>query len=226
MSLDPNSGRSLKESVSQMDDLQDRTHEKSQKTIEIQHPVTENSSSAKDIDYLFETIVGGGGWGQWIILVAQYPIGVVSGLPLLIQMFAAYEPRHRCHIPHCDPELENESNGAAHIPIQTPWLNYTLPNKYRSSEMFQQDENFDPCKMFQMAAHNEEQDMCLPSYFNNTSVQKCDEYVYDYSVFEETLTTKLNLVCDEESKVDCSIELPNLSMWLGKPAIISPKYSC
>ena len=58
--------------------------------------------TSKDIDYLLKNIIGGGGWGQWLILIAQYPIGVASGLPLLIQMFAAYEPRHRCFVPNCD----------------------------------------------------------------------------------------------------------------------------
>ena len=56
----------------------------------------------RDIDYLLDNVIGGGGWGQWIVLLCQLPIGIASGLPTLIHMFAAFEPRHRCYVPICE----------------------------------------------------------------------------------------------------------------------------
>merc|ERR1711876_10132 len=64
----------------------------------------------KDIDYLLDNVIGGGGWGQWIVLLCQLPIGIASGLPTLIHMFAAYEPRHRCVIPNCEDSSNKLSN--------------------------------------------------------------------------------------------------------------------
>ena len=63
---------------------------------------TTEGEKTNDIDFLLENFIGGGGWGQWFILICQFPIGMVSGLPILIQMFAAFEPRHRCFVPTCD----------------------------------------------------------------------------------------------------------------------------
>ena len=69
----------------------------------------EDDKKTNDIDYVLENIVGDGGWGQWMILICYFPIGIASGLPLLIQMFAAFEPRHRCFVPYCDdPHSSNK----------------------------------------------------------------------------------------------------------------------
>ena len=60
--------------------------------------------SKQDIDYIFENIVGGGGRWQWLFVVGcTFPIHLASCLPLLIHLFAAYEAKHRCYIPGCDP---------------------------------------------------------------------------------------------------------------------------
>ena len=52
--------------------------------------------SKKDLDYVLEEVVGGGGrwqWGKWLFLVPTY---LAMGAPaLLMQMFSAYTPTHR-----------------------------------------------------------------------------------------------------------------------------------
>ena len=39
------------------------------------------------------------------MVFAMWPITFAAGYPILIHMFTAYEPRHRCYIPGCDPEI-------------------------------------------------------------------------------------------------------------------------
>ena len=36
---------------------------------------------------------------------------------------------------------------------------------------------------------------CTPESFDNTSIVECQSFVYDTSLFSETLATKLDLVC-------------------------------
>ena len=83
-------------------------------------------------------------------------------------------------------------------------LNYlvtiTLPKEYSSAEMFGNDEKFNPCKMY--ALHETGIDSensgingaCHSESFDNGTVMACDSYVYDTSIFPETLTTSFNLV--------------------------------
>jgi hypothetical protein len=56
--------------------------------------------------------------------------------------------------------------------------------------MFKAAEAFDPCNMFEnMNPYN-----CQPESFDNSSIVACESFVYDLSIFPETLTTKLDLV--------------------------------
>ena len=157
---------------------------------------TVENEKTNDIDFLLENYIGGGGWGQWLILICQYPIGMASGLPILIQMFAAFEPRHRCFVPTCD-DSETTKNIA-----EAEFVQHAFPKEYGSSEMFREDESFDPCRRYELL--NETlglgQETCSAASFQNATAVKCDAYVYDTSVFTETLTTKFDLVCDNESR--------------------------
>ena len=162
-----------------------------------------------DIDSILENIVGTGGWGQWMILMFTFPIVMSSELPILIQMFAAYEPRHRCFVQNCDNGIENNA-------IQTDFIQYALPIEYGSNEIFREDENFDPCHMFEKAESNETtRNSCNANDFFNSSIVRCNGYVYDTSVFEQTLTTKFDLVCDEESKRRLLDTLMMLGLLIG-----------
>ena len=156
----------------------------------------ENMSKDKgsiDIDYLLENVIGDGGRGQWLIFLVQFPILIVSVIPWLTQMFSAYEPRHRCYIPTCDDSMNTTKNT-----IHNSFLEFALPKDYKSSEIFKEDENFDPCKMYKKIDNS--QPSCDADSFDNSSITKCTEFVYDDSEFIETLTTKFDLVCDEEYK--------------------------
>ncbi len=57
----------------------------------------------RDFDYILDEIVGGGGWWQWkkcLLFVPSYL--TVGNLPLLLHLFTAYTPPHRCLVEGCD----------------------------------------------------------------------------------------------------------------------------
>merc|ERR1719400_1382407 len=151
----------------------------------------------KDIDYLLDNVIGGGGWGQWIVLLCQLPIGIASGLPTLIHMFAAFEPRHRCYVPICE-DTSNPIVGNTSRSIHSEFVNYALPKEYGSSEILREDEKFNPCKRFEVV--DDSVTTCAASSFNTSSTVSCEQWVYDTTEFVETLTTNSNLVCDDEWK--------------------------
>ena len=153
----------------------------------------EEKTKPNDIDYLLDNVIGGGGWGQWVVLLCQLPIGIASGLPTLIHMFAAFEPRHRCFVPVCDKSSKNSSNT-----IQTSFVQFSLPKEYGSSEILRADEGFDPCKMYDTI--DDSTTTCSSPSFNTSSIINCNKWVYDTTEFTETLTTKEDLVCDDEWK--------------------------
>ena len=43
-------------------------------------------------------------------------------------------------------------------------------------------------------------DICMKENFNKNVTEPCQEYIYDNTYFDETLSIKFDLVCDEESK--------------------------
>ena len=156
----------------------------------------------RSIDYILDKIVGGGGWGQWIIVIAFHPILYCSVMPLIIHLFTAFEPRHRCYIPMCDNQTAS--------PVQELWVQFAIPTKHTSTEMLKSDEKFDPCNMYEMIG-----DSCKVESFNQSNVVPCKNYVYDTYNFEETLTTKLDLVCDQEPKRRFLSTIMMLGLMLG-----------
>ena len=56
-----------------------------------------------DFDYILDEIVGGGGWWQWKKCLLLIPSYLTNGvLPLLLHLFTAYTPPHRCFVDGCD----------------------------------------------------------------------------------------------------------------------------
>ena len=52
------------------------------------------------------------------------------------------------------------------------------------------NDRFDPCHMY----YPLDDSTCSNDTFNTTHEIRCEKYVYDDSIFEETLTSKLDLV--------------------------------
>lgn len=142
-----------------------------------------------DIDHILANIVGGAGKWQWTMVFAMWPITFAAGYPLLLHMFTAFAPRHRCFVPGCDNDNNNND-------IDADFKTYALPQEYDSSEIFI-TEKFDPCNMYERKIGS---DSCDADAFDNQTLVACHTFVYDHSLFPETLTTKLDLVCQQESK--------------------------
>ena len=49
-----------------------------------------------------------------------------------------------------------------------------------------------------VGGQDEAEDACVPDNFDRNLIVECQEHVYDASVFEETLATKLDIVCGRE----------------------------
>ena len=66
--------------------------------------------------------------------------------------------------------------------------------------MFGNNEKFDPCKMYALhetgivSENSITNVQCHSESFDNGTVMACESYVYDKSIFPETLTTSFNLV--------------------------------
>ena len=69
-----------------------------------------SSSAPKDLDYILDDLVGGGGRWQWTKMLFLIPVYVAMGTPLLLHMFTAYTPDHRCFVPGCDDINNNNNN--------------------------------------------------------------------------------------------------------------------
>jgi hypothetical protein len=102
-------------------------------------------------------------------------------------MFSAYAPRHRCFIPGCDTDWSNSPFKNA---IDASYTQFALPTEHQGTDMFKAAEAFDPCNMFE---HTNPYN-CQPESFDNSSIVACESFVYDLSIFPETLTTKWDLV--------------------------------
>ena len=136
--------------------------------------------TTKDIDYIFENIVGGGGKWQWYIMALIYPIVFTSAPPCVLHLFTAYLPDYRCSVPNCD---------FGDISIQADYLEFSVPKEYSSTEIFT-TAKFDPCHVYKV----KQSGFCIQEAFDNSTIETCEEFIYETDVFPETLTTKLNLV--------------------------------
>ena len=145
---------------------------------------SEDEVLGQDIDFIFENIVGGNSYWQWGTVLTLWPIAMVSGFPWLLHLFTSYEPKHRCFIPNCDTKSESG------VGFNATYLEFALPKSYNSTELLKVDEEFDPCRMNKVVIESS----CSQASFNVTDVVNCESYVYDDSVFQETLTSQLNLV--------------------------------
>jgi hypothetical protein len=91
-----------------------------------------SSATTKEFDYILESIVGGSGRWQWQKVLLLIPGWIATGGAgsLLIQMFSAYTPPHRCYVDGCDDQMELQE-------FKTEFLNFTVPKDDGGSNFLQ-----------------------------------------------------------------------------------------
>ena len=142
-------------------------------------------------DFLENNIGHVGRWqvGQFCLILLQT---VSSSLPFFLYFYSAFPSAHRCFVPICEEFPDNSSYHEA-------WTKFALPGTSSFEDNPKPMEETSQCTMF---AVKDEAKGCLPESFDHTTVQPCKSYVYDRSIFRETLATELDLVCDAKYKVD------------------------
>lgn len=104
------------------------------------------------------------------------------GIFMLISVFVLGNPHHRCAIPGYDNDTYAvQSQGHSVL------INKTIP------QSDDDDIKYDKCHIFPRNFSNYDNN----SHPINADKYECEKWVYDKSEFEETLVTKLDLVCDD-----------------------------
>uniref|UniRef100_A0A0K2U4H5 Organic cation transporter 1like [Strongylocentrotus purpuratus] n=2 Tax=Lepeophtheirus salmonis TaxID=72036 RepID=A0A0K2U4H5_LEPSM len=142
-------------------------------------------SDYEGMDYILGNMVGSQGRAQWKVVFLAFIADIAGGVPLLLHMFSAYEPDHRCSIPVC-----NDLNS-------TDWMEFAIPKNTKSSNFLKKDSTYDSCHAFKVI---DEEGDCEMSNFNISQMETCSAWVYDKSDFPYTLTTRNDLVCNSEAK--------------------------
>ena len=97
------------------------------------------------------------------------------------------------------------------FPLQTSanifdaqWLEFAIPLQKHSNNFLDTKTEYDGCKMFKrldkiskpLTVSNE--NVCTPQLFNESHTEKCQDFIFDNTYFDETLATKFNLVCENK----------------------------
>ncbi len=136
-------------------------------------------------DHVLDQFVGATGPWQWRQFVFVLVLNVCSSLPLMLHVFSAYTPEHRCQVPLCERGIFNET-----------WTEFAIPENINKESFLKEDQEMDKCNAYEVAPGATE---CKEDSFLNTTVP-CQHFVYDRTIFKETITTQLDLVCEEEYK--------------------------
>ncbi|XP_046326574.2 organic cation transporter protein-like [Haliotis rufescens] len=106
--------------------------------------------------------------------------GIAHGIRMMISVFLLNVPDHRCAIPGYDNDTYDvQSDNHAHL------INATIPYVKKDGKL-----QLDSCHIY-FNGNNGTNDGV------NRTVVGCQKWVYDKSVFESTVSTELNFVCDD-----------------------------
>ncbi|XP_059089159.1 organic cation transporter protein-like [Tigriopus californicus] len=107
----------------------------------------------------------------------------------LASVFTAAIPPHRCFIPSCD--TPNSTYKQAFDPGD-PFATFSIPSGNQSG-------GFNSCQMYKVAPGTKE--VCQADHFDLVETETCSRWVFDRSVYNSTLATDFDLVCDEAWQV-------------------------
>lgn len=122
----------------------------------------------------------------------QFKVYVLSCLPIFIAgaittalVFTTVVPSHRCFVEGCDLGSLNDRDVVGLQSYNDSFLKFTIPKVGNTEQL-------DSCRL------NGRQDvtsfdLCLAQLFDNRTQNTCDEYVFEQSVFENTVVTEVSL---------------------------------
>ena len=100
--------------------------------------------------------------------------------------FAGYQPPFRCSIPCEDGNLST----SASISLEDrDWYQQLDTDSINAQ-----------CEFYSYSPGHSDTGGCRADMFNESHVVQCNSYVYDRSIFTETLVTNFDLVCGEKWK--------------------------
>lgn len=136
-----------------------------------------------------------------------FVVEIAAGMPTYLIFFTAYVPNHRCLIQAC------ESNPAQFN--SSRWTEFAIPSPEQEDGTLAKKGRLDECKMYQMIDESDDKIGCVASNFNNSNPIACDLFIYDRTFFVETVSSKLNLVCESRHMQKLLITLMMLGLLFG-----------
>ena len=133
-----------------------------------------------DFDLILQEVGELGRWHIWVLLLLVPP-ALLPGMWSVNFVFSGYVPDYRCWVDSCD---------SCNTSYSSPWLNYTTPREEEDGE-----EVWSRCHRFRRNTSATDWE-CAPQHFT-TSVEECDTFVFDNTMFKSTVVTEFSLVCDE-----------------------------
>ena len=82
--------------------------------------------------------------------------------------------------------------------FDAPWLEFAIPQEDNHKNFLDTKTEYDGCKMFKRLDKTSNENVCTPQRFNESNTEKCQDFIFDNTYFDETLATKFNLVCENK----------------------------
>ncbi|XP_075677374.1 organic cation transporter protein-like [Dermatophagoides pteronyssinus] len=159
------------------------------------------SNKTKNIDDIL-VYLGDIGRYQWeIFLLSILPV-FIAGMLSTSFIFTTSIPEYRCFIPACDTlnaEQQPESVRTKTELFSKSFISFTIPMKKNSLK-----NEFETCSTYGMIEQSNKNYssssslQCLPQSFDNQTLRKCDNYVYNNEYFYSTIVTDYKLHCNDE----------------------------
>lgn len=173
--------------------------------------------AAFDLDQLIREVGPFGRYQLTNYLLICVPI-MITTMYTLTYIFTGGDLVYRCKIDQCD----QVDNGSGIInPLQSSFLNFTIP--------MEDNGKWSKCNKFPFINNNDDNrpqgdNFCGAEHFNQNSVIKCDEFVYQSD--EQTILSSFDLTCDQEWKLSLLGTINNVGQFVCMPltGFISDRY--